>query len=218
MQTGNDHGINSAVQGSQICHCEGASRPWQSREGSHDFADSLPGIRLSSARLPRRFAPRNDKSEAFAILTVACTDCKCVAGPGCPLPYNGGCDQRDCLPEIAPQGHFLALRAQGATSAVGLLAMAKQEAFRILPYSFFSLQDSFISVPRPYSELPGKAQKSSDLSIGASCWRYLSSRAVTRKVLSAQMSLTSVFGMGTGVPSPQSTPTIWGHTLKTEQE
>ena len=37
--------------------------------------------------------------------------------------------------------------------------MAKQEAFRILPYSFFSLQDSFISVPRPYSELPGKAQK-----------------------------------------------------------
>ena len=30
------------------------------------------------------------------------------------------------------------------------------------------------------------------------CWHYLSSRAVARKVLSAQMSLTSVFGMGTG--------------------
>ena len=30
---------------------------------------------------------------------------------------------RNCLPEIAPQGHFLALRAQGATSAFGLLAM-----------------------------------------------------------------------------------------------
>ena len=84
--------------------------------------------------------------------------------------------------------------------------------------SSFIFQSSFISVPRPYSALPGKAQKSSDLSIGASCWRYLSSRAVTRKVLSAQMSLTSVFGMGTGVPSPQSTPTIRGHTLKTEQE
>ena len=39
------------------------------------------------------------------------------------------------------------------------------------------------------------------------CWRYLSSRAVTRKVLSAKVSLTSVFGMGTGRPSPQSTPT-----------
>ena len=33
---------------------------------------------------------------------------------------------RDCLPEIAPQGHFLALRAQGATSAVGLLAMTSR--------------------------------------------------------------------------------------------
>ena len=31
--------------------------------------------------------------------------------------------KRNCLPEIAPQGHFLALRAQGATSAFGLLAM-----------------------------------------------------------------------------------------------
>ncbi len=33
------------------------------------------------------------------------------------------------------------------------------------------------------------------------CWHYLSSRAVTRQVLSAYMSLTSVFGMGTGGPS-----------------
>ena len=39
------------------------------------------------------------------------------------------------------------------------------------------------------------------------CWRYLSSRAVARQVLSAQTSLTSVFGMGTGGPSLQSTPT-----------
>ena len=33
------------------------------------------------------------------------------------------------------------------------------------------------------------------------CWHYLSSRAVARQVLSAYMSLTSVFGMGTGGPS-----------------
>ena len=46
-----------------------------------------------------------------------------------PLPYSGahhlttaGTNWK-CLSEIAPQGHFLALRAQGATSAVGLLAM-----------------------------------------------------------------------------------------------
>ena len=41
------------------------------------------------------------------------------------------------------------------------------------------------------------------------CWRYLSSRSVSRQVFSAQMSLTSVFGMGTGGPSPQSTPTYF---------
>ena len=34
--------------------------------------------------------------------------------------------KRNCLPEIAPQGHFLALRAQGATSAFGLLAMTNR--------------------------------------------------------------------------------------------
>ena len=39
---------------------------------------------------------------------------------------------RSCLPEIAPQGHFLALRAQGATSACGLLAMTKRG-----PLSFY---------------------------------------------------------------------------------
>ena len=39
------------------------------------------------------------------------------------------------------------------------------------------------------------------------CRRYLSSRSVSRQVFSAQVSLTAVFGMGTGGPSPQSTPT-----------
>ena len=41
------------------------------------------------------------------------------------------------------------------------------------------------------------------------CSRYLSSRAVARQVLSAHVSLTSVFGMGTGGPSQQSTRTIY---------
>ena len=36
---------------------------------------------------------------------------------------------------------------------------------------------------------------------------YLFSQAAARQVSSAQVSLTSVFGMGTGGPSPQSTPT-----------
>ena len=40
------------------------------------------------------------------------------------------------------------------------------------------------------------------------CRHYLSSRAVASQVFSAQVSLTAVFGMGTGGPSLQSAPTI----------
>ena len=40
-------------------------------------------------------------------------------------------------------------------------------------------------------------------------WRYLFSRFVSKQVFSARVSLTSVFGMGTGGPSPQSTPTYF---------
>ena len=160
----------------QACHCEGASRPWQSRGGSCVFADGFPAIQPGTARLPRRFAPRNDTSggcggapelssglmplckavtdrryrrnwsvrfidalyelqvpsrdchvalllamtrQAGAavhqrphavecsptgrslsaatdaigpcVLSTPCTDCKCVAGHGCPLPCKGVC-------------------------------------------------------------------------------------------------------------------------------
>ena len=34
------------------------------------------------------------------------------------------------------------------------------------------------------------------------CWRYLSSQAVASQVLWTEMSLTTVFGMGTGGPYP----------------
>ena len=37
----------------------------QSREGSCDFADGFPVIRPGTARLPRRFAPRNDTSGGY---------------------------------------------------------------------------------------------------------------------------------------------------------
>ena len=43
---------------------------------------------------------------------------------------------------------------------------------------------------------------------GGLCSRYLFSRPVTRQLSSAYVSLTSVFGMGTGGPSPQSTRTF----------
>ena len=50
-------------------------------------------------------------------------------------------------------------------------------------------------------------KKNPNLLVGALCSRYLFSQAVARQVSSAQMSLTSVFGMGTGGPSSQSIPT-----------
>ena len=40
-------------------------------------------------RAPRRFAPRNDNSGAVTVLTLACTNCRCRAGSGMPLPYIG---------------------------------------------------------------------------------------------------------------------------------
>ena len=43
----------------------------------------------------------------------------CAApGEACLAPTMAGVG-RQCLPEIAPQGHFLALRAQGATAPLG---------------------------------------------------------------------------------------------------
>ena len=65
------------------------------------------------------------------------------------------------------------------------------------------------SVPGSLSFLLAAKKRSEKNSQTASlCWHYLSSRAVASQVLSAQVSLTTVFGMGTGGPSPQSTPTI----------
>ena len=47
-------------------------------------------VRSASAfqRLPRRFAPRNDNSGAFAISTMVRSFRRCSAGHGCPLPRN----------------------------------------------------------------------------------------------------------------------------------
>ena len=42
---------------------------------------------------------------------------------------------------------------------------------------------------------------------------FLFSRIVTNQVSSAPLSLTSVFGMGTGGPSTSSTPTLYGLVL-----
>ena len=93
----------------------------QSRESSCVFADGFPVIRPGTARLPRRFAPRNDTSGGavvhqcppaaefsctrrslsaatdaigWYILSTACTVRRCSAGRGQPGPYNGMQNQR----------------------------------------------------------------------------------------------------------------------------
>ena len=86
----------------RICHCEGALRPWQSREGSYDFAEStllsgcvprdctpraLPRASRSGRHVGLR-PPRNDKSGAGTVLTIACANRRFTAGRGMPLPYN----------------------------------------------------------------------------------------------------------------------------------
>ena len=90
--------------------------------GAHHLTTAGTGCKCLPEIATGAKRPRNDKSGDFTVLTIAGTGRKCAAGRGQPGPYSGahhlttagtGCK---CLPEIAPQGHFLALRAQGATS------------------------------------------------------------------------------------------------------
>ena len=83
-----------------ICHCEEAA----GRRGYLGKAVTiLPGLSCDPAGYCEIATgakrPRNDKSLAFTVLTKACTGCKCSAGRGMPLPYNGVCGRRWC-PEI----------------------------------------------------------------------------------------------------------------------
>ena len=95
---------DSVAQGSRICHCEAPKGPWrpereargsalgvQSREGSCVFADGFPVIRPGTARLPRRFAPRNDTSGRRsdgngAAHRIGGTTAASRTGGACPAP------------------------------------------------------------------------------------------------------------------------------------
>ena len=71
---------------------------------------------------------------------------------------------------------------------------------------------------RPFSLEKQKTPDSRRCTEFILCWHYLFSRSVSRQVSSAQVSLTSVFGMGTGGPSPQSTPTYFSLEKKSKQK
>ena len=73
--TGGTNGPPLKWRRPKACHCEAPKGPWrperaargsalgvQSREGSYGFADCFPTMLPGTARLPRRFAPRNDTS------------------------------------------------------------------------------------------------------------------------------------------------------------
>ena len=69
------------------CHCEERSDVAISGRQLR-FRRGFPVIHPGTARLPRRFAPRNDNSGASTILSATCTNCQFSAGRGMPLPYN----------------------------------------------------------------------------------------------------------------------------------
>ena len=71
-------------------------------------------------RLPRRFAPRNDKSGAITVLTGACTSRQRCAGSGMPLPYNSGCGRQNCFKICNCQWRSVS----AATDAIGLCVFA----------------------------------------------------------------------------------------------
>ena len=67
----------------------------------------LPGIATGAKR------PRNDKSGDFTVLTAACTDRSCGAGPGCPLPCNAWPEV--CIFFILHFSVFISMRPSPAT-------------------------------------------------------------------------------------------------------
>ena len=93
-------------------YCEIATAPLGPRNDSPGSLMPLNPCRKYCQPARRSLSAATD-AIGPCILSTPCTNCK-------------------CLPEIAPQGHFLALRAQGATSAYGLLAMTNRGPSAIL--------------------------------------------------------------------------------------
>ena len=85
----------------------------------------------SASALYRGIKPQEGTGAPRVPLTCHCEERSDVAISQYPAAsWESYRRKRNCLPEIAPQGHFLALRAQGATSAFGLLAMTNLRASR----------------------------------------------------------------------------------------
>ena len=74
----------------------------------------------SASALYRGIKPQEGTGAPRAPLTCHCEERSDVAISQYPAAsWESYRRKRSCLPEIAPQGHFLALRAQGATAPLG---------------------------------------------------------------------------------------------------
>ena len=87
-------------------------------------------------------------------------------------------------------------------SRIGSISHGNQFRFICLPIHKIDFRVDFINETR-------KDAPKSVFYVGVD----LSSRLVAKQVLSAQVSLTSVFGMGTGGPSPLKTPTALDYRI-----
>ena len=147
LQVDNDCGTHSAAQGSQVCHCGEAEGRRGALSAKREevplgcnlgrqlrFRRGFPVIHPGTARLPRRFAPRNDNSGASTILSATCTNCQFSAGRGMPLPYSARLDASRNYPlsifhlhhaaptttaliRIGGGGHFLYICLTGARTS-----------------------------------------------------------------------------------------------------
>ena len=126
------------VQCLQVCHCEAPKGPWQSREGTGDshrpplkWYAPIASVAALSERHGQLQIWRHSRRMCNASKFVIARPQRGRGNLGKAVTFSPGVPcypPRSC--EIAPQGHFLALRAQGATSACGLLAMTNLGASR----------------------------------------------------------------------------------------
>ena len=136
----------------------------------------------------------------------------------CKLYYNARCGARDGTSRTPRCWHLLscckpkskhALRREGGRSMSAPTAKTTVSS-KYYPFHKTGRACTARCGHRALHQFQAKAQntKKKPHPFGWSlCWRYLFSQPVARQLSSAQMSLTSVFGMGTGGPSSQSTPT-----------
>ena len=107
------------------------------------------------------------------------------------------------------ENHHTEINAEGSNSEVGVIGVFVGGAKDSNQYASFTTSRKFRPAGHGSKKNFGfllsyhrSKEKRDTHECVSLCWRYLSFRAVASQVLSAGTSLTTVFGMGTGGPSP----------------